>query len=53
MNIFISFASPHLGVSENRNTLVSAGVWFLASVSKVRTMKQLRMDMESADGLSQ
>lgn len=29
MNVFISFASPHAGICDSSNPLVSMGIWFL------------------------
>ena len=41
MNIFVSFASPHLGIKNSENSLVNTGVWYLVNVSKVKAMKTL------------
>ena len=41
MNIFATFASPHLGVSKADNYLVGTGIWYLANVEKVKNMRQL------------
>ena len=41
MNIFATFAAPHLGVSKSDNYLVGTGIWYLANVEKVKNMRQL------------
>lgn len=41
MNILITFASPHLGVSVGDNYLVSTGIWYLINVEKVKNLRQL------------
>lgn len=41
MNVFISLASPHLGVTNSDNYLVGTGVWYLANIGKVKNMRQL------------
>ena len=41
MNLFVSFASPHLGVTVSDNKLVGTGVWYLINFEKVKNMKQL------------
>jgi alpha/beta superfamily hydrolase len=37
--IFITFSSPHLGISESENSLVNLGVWYLIKVDKVINLK--------------
>ena len=41
MNIFISFASPHTGITECSNFLVKTGVWFLTNFDKGKNLRQL------------
>lgn len=41
MNVFISFASPHLGITDNSNMLVRLGIWFLTNFDKAKNLKQL------------
>jgi len=41
MNMLITLASPHLGVSESQNTLVNFGVWYLSKIDKVKNIKEL------------
>lgn len=38
-NLFITFSSPHLGISECDNNLVNLGVWYLIKVDKVKNLK--------------
>ena len=40
-NLFITFSSPHLGISECDNNLVNLGVWYLIKVDKVKNLKEL------------
>jgi len=35
LGIFVTFSSPHLGISELENNLVKLGVWFLTKMEKV------------------
>jgi hypothetical protein len=44
MNIFVSFASPHVGISNSANPLVRAGIWFLTSFEKNKNLKQLNYE---------
>lgn len=44
MNIFISFASPHVGICDSTNPLVRAGIWFLTSFEKNKNLKQLNCE---------
>ena len=41
MNLFVSFASPHLGVTVSDNKLVGTGIWYLINFEKVKNLKQL------------
>lgn len=41
MNLLITLASPHLGVSESENTWVNLGLWYLSKVDKVQNIKEL------------
>ena len=41
MNLFITYASPHLGISKSDNYLVGTGIWYLANVEKIKNMRQL------------
>lgn len=41
MQLLITLASPHLGVTESQNTWVSLGVWYLSKVDKVKNIKEL------------
>ena len=41
MNVFVSLASPHLGVTNSDNYLVGTGVWYLANIGKIKNMRQL------------
>lgn len=41
MNLLVSFASPHLGVSITDNKLVGTGIWYLINFEKVKNLKQL------------
>lgn len=52
MNIFISFASPHLGVRNSPNSLVNTGIWYLVNISKVKTMRQLNCDADENNEFS-
>jgi hypothetical protein len=38
-NLFATFSSPHLGISECENSLVNLGVWYLIKVDKVKNLK--------------
>ena len=40
-NTLITFSSPHLGISQNDNSLVNLGVWFLIKMDKVANLKEL------------
>lgn len=51
-NLFITFSSPHLGISESSNSLVNIGVWYLIQVDKVKNLKQLNFQsLKMADSL--
>lgn len=39
MNLLITLASPHLGVSESDNPWVNLGLWYLSRVDKVKNIK--------------
>lgn len=41
LNLFISFASPHLGTSICENNFVKLGVCFISRVQKVRALDQI------------
>ena len=41
MNLFMTLASPHLGVTRSDNKLVGTGIWYLINVEKVKNLKQL------------
>jgi hypothetical protein len=41
MNILITLASPHLGVSESENAFVNLGIWYLSKIDKVKNIKEL------------
>ena len=41
LGIFVTFSSPHLGISECENSLVNLGVWYLIKVDKVKNLKEL------------
>jgi pimeloyl-ACP methyl ester carboxylesterase len=46
-NLFITFSSPHLGISECENSLVNLGVWYLIKVDKVKNLKELNFQSVS------
>lgn len=63
-NLFATFSSPHLGISECDNNLVNIGVWYLIKVDKVKNLKELNfqsvkfgdsllMKLSQCEGLSQ
>jgi hypothetical protein len=39
MNLLITLASPHLGISESENTFVNIGVWYLSKIDKAKNIK--------------
>lgn len=41
LGIFVTFSSPHLGISDSENSLVKLGVWYLIKVDKVKNLKEL------------
>ena len=41
LGIFVTFSSPHLGISESENSFVNLGVWYLIKVDKVKNLKEL------------
>lgn len=41
MQVLVTLASPHLGLSESENTLVNLGVWYLSKFDKVKNIKEL------------
>jgi pimeloyl-ACP methyl ester carboxylesterase len=40
-NLFVTFSSPHMGISECENSLINLGVWYLIKVDKVKNLKEL------------
>lgn len=44
MNLLVTFASPHLGVSMSDNQLVKTGIWYLINFEKVKNLKQLNCE---------
>lgn len=52
LNVFATFSSPHLGISEGENSLVNLGVWYLIKVDKVKNLKELNFQsVQFADSL--
>ena len=45
MNVFVSFASPHTGISDTTNPLVRTGIWFLTKFEKNKNIKELNCEM--------
>ncbi len=47
MNLFISFASPHIGTVDGGNFLIKTGIWYLINFENTRTIKQLHCQYEA------
>ncbi len=47
MGIFMTLASPHLGIMDNDNYLVRTGVWFLANWKNVKNLQQLSCEQQN------
>lgn len=41
INVFLSLASPHLGISKLDNFLVKTGVWYMSKFENYPSMKSL------------
>ena len=49
MNLFISFASPHIGTVDGGNLLIKTGIWYLINFENTRTIKQLHCQYEAGE----
>jgi hypothetical protein len=49
MALMVTFASPHLGVSDPDNQLVKTGIWYLINFSKVKNLKELNCETETEE----
>jgi hypothetical protein len=46
MNLLITLASPHLGISKIDNFLVNVGVWYMITFDKVKSLSELNHNDE-------
>jgi esterase/lipase len=49
MTLMVTFASPHLGVSDPDNQLVKTGIWYLINFLKVKNLKELNCETETEE----
>lgn len=42
INLFISLASPHLGMADGASLLIKTAIWYLVNFKNAKNIKQLK-----------